>query len=50
MKKLKSYLVGVIQMCEFCDNIAKNDEEFGKIRMNDTEKDFIFFHFIRKIR
>lgn len=29
-------------MCEFCENIAKNDEEFWKIRTNDTEKDFIF--------
>ena len=30
-------------MCKFCENIAKDDEEFGKIRTNDTEKDFIFF-------
>ena len=29
-------------MCEFCENIAKDDEEFGKIRMNAPEKDFIF--------
>jgi hypothetical protein len=29
-------------MCKFCENIAKDDEEFEKIRMNESEKDFIF--------
>ncbi len=29
-------------MCEFCENIPKTDEEFGKMRMNGAE-DIIFY-------
>ena len=29
-------------MCEFCENIAKDDEEFGKIRMETQKEGFIF--------
>lgn len=28
-------------MCEFCENIPKNDEEFGRMRM-DGKQDIIF--------
>lgn len=29
-------------MCEFCEKIAINDEEFGKIRIEKKKTDFIF--------
>jgi hypothetical protein len=29
-------------MCEFCENIAKDDEQFGIIRMKQEVSDFIF--------
>ena len=30
-------------MCEFCENIAKNDEEFGKKIERMTQKKILYF-------